>query len=106
MPGMDGRETFIKIKENPNTKNIPVLFLTGVTDKSHIYAVLELEPAGYILKPAAEEKLFSQIEQALAEKMKAMDRANMQDSMDDTSLPDQTASQDDIISTEETESIE
>ena len=89
MPGMDGRETFIKIKENPNTKNIPVLFLTGVTDKSHIYAVLELEPAGYILKPAAEEKLFSQIEQALAEK-----------------TPDKTASQDDKISSEETESIE
>lgn len=79
MPGMDGRETFIKIKENTNTKDIPVLFLTGVTDKSHIYAVLELEPAGYILKPAAEEKLFSQIEQALTEKVKATNETDMQD---------------------------
>lgn len=78
MPGMDGRETFMKIKENPETRNIPVLFLTGISDKAHIYAALELEPAGYILKPAAEEKLFSQIEQALIEKM-----------------PDKIASQDD-----------
>lgn len=89
MPGMDGRETFMKIKENPDTRNIPVLFLTGISDKAHIYAALELEPAGYILKPAAEEKLFSQIEQALIEKM-----------------PDKTASQDDKKTPEETESIE
>ena len=89
MPGMDGRETFMKIKENPETRNIPVLFLTGISDKAHIYAALELEPAGYILKPAAEEKLFSQIEQALIEKM-----------------PDKTASQDDKKVSEETESIE
>lgn len=89
MPGMDGRETFMKIKENPETRNIPVLFLTGISDKAHIYAALELEPAGYILKPAAEEKLFSQIEQALIEKM-----------------PDKIASQDDKKVSEETESIE
>ena len=106
MPGMDGRETFMKIKENPDTRNIPVLFLTGISDKAHIYAALELEPAGYILKPAAEEKLFSQIEQALAEKKKTMNQANMQDSMDDTSLPDKTASQDDKNSSEEAETIE
>ena len=89
MPGMDGRETFMKIKGNPETRNIPVLFLTGISDKAHIYAALELEPAGYILKPAAEEKLFSQIEQALIEKM-----------------PDKIASQDDKKVSEETESIE
>ena len=89
MPGMDGRETFMKIKENPETRNIPVLFLTGISDKAHIYAALELEPAGYILKPAAEEKLFSQIEQALIEK-----------------VPDKIASQDDKKVSEETESIE
>ena len=106
MPGMDGRETFMKIKENLETRNIPVLFLTGISDKAHIYAALELEPAGYILKPAAEEKLFSQIEQALAEKKKTMNQANMQDSMDDTSLPDKTASQDDKNSSEEAETIE
>ena len=89
MPGMDGRETFMKIKGNPETRNIPVLFLTGISDKAHIYAALELQPAGYILKPAAEEKLFSQIEQALIEKM-----------------PDKIASQDDKKVSEETESIE
>lgn len=67
MPEMDGKETFMKIKENPDIQNIPVLFLTGVTSKEHIYAVLELGPAGYILKPAVEEKLFEQIEEALSD---------------------------------------
>jgi CheY-like chemotaxis protein len=33
MPGMDGTETAIKIKEDSNFKNIPLIFLTAKTDK-------------------------------------------------------------------------
>ncbi len=62
MPGMDGRETFEKIRENKETCDIPVIFLTGVADKEHIAAVLRLKPAGYLLKPADKEKLIGTIE--------------------------------------------
>ncbi|MBN2881148.1 response regulator [Candidatus Woesearchaeota archaeon] len=33
MPGMDGMDTVIKIKENKDNKKIPVIFLTAKTDK-------------------------------------------------------------------------
>ncbi|MGN0154280.1 MAG: response regulator [Lachnospiraceae bacterium] len=65
MPKMDGRLTFEKIKEMDGGREIPVVFLTGVADRGHIYAVLQLEPAGYILKPPAVDKLLGVIEEIL-----------------------------------------
>lgn len=65
MEGWDGRTTFQKIKEEESMKDIPVVFLTGTSDRERIYAVLQLNPAGYILKPPVQEKLFETIEQAL-----------------------------------------
>src|SRR4051812_35251318 len=32
MPGMDGYEVCARLKENPATRDIPVIFLTGQTD--------------------------------------------------------------------------
>lgn len=65
MPQMDGRETFQKIRELEEGKEIPIVFLTGVADREHIYAVLQLEPAGYILKPPPLEKLMGVIEELI-----------------------------------------
>ena len=46
-------------------KDIPVVFLTGVSDKEHIEAVLELKPAGYLLKPANADRIYNIIEKVL-----------------------------------------
>lgn len=61
MPGLDGRETFEKIREDELICDIPVIFLTGVADKDNIAAVLKLNPAGYFLKPPEREKLLTTI---------------------------------------------
>ncbi len=66
MPGLNGKETLEIIRQNENTKDIPVIFLTGVADKHNIASVLELNPAGYILKPPDKEKLLESIEIALS----------------------------------------
>lgn len=66
MPGLDGRETLEKIREDKEISNIPVIFLTGVADKEHIAAVLKLNPAGYFLKPAERERLIGAIEEVLS----------------------------------------
>lgn len=63
MPGLDGRETLEKIREDEEISDIPVIFLTGVADKEHIAAVLKLNPAGYFLKPAEKERLIGAIEE-------------------------------------------
>lgn len=65
MPGIDGRETLEKIREDEELCDIPVFFLTGVADKEHIAAVLKLNPAGYFLKPAERNRLIGAIEEVL-----------------------------------------
>lgn len=68
MPVCDGRQTLEMIRSDEETADIPVIFLTGVSDREHIEAVLDLKPAGYLLKPPTSTKLRSAIEQALLEK--------------------------------------
>lgn len=67
MPGMDGRETFEKIKAEEETMDIPVVFLTAVAERDPILEVLKNLPQGYILKPPSKEKLFSVIKEVLGE---------------------------------------
>lgn len=57
MPGVDGKETFRRIREQEELANIPVVFLTGVTEKKKIQEVLGLNPTAYLLKPIEQERL-------------------------------------------------
>ncbi len=61
MPVCDGKQTLEMIRADDDFKNIPVIFLTGVSDREHVEAVLNLKPAGYILKPPIREKLLETI---------------------------------------------
>lgn len=65
MPEMDGNETFAKMRRIDSIKDIPVIFLTGVSDRNRVCAVLDNKPAGYILKPPVKSKLIKQIEDIL-----------------------------------------
>jgi len=62
MPMCDGRMTLQMIREIDEAKDVPVVFLTGVKDATHIKAVLALHPAGYLLKPAKSSVLRKEIE--------------------------------------------
>ncbi len=61
MPMCDGRMALQMIRELEEAKEVPVIFLTGVQDVAHIKAVLELHPAGYLLKPAKRDVLLEEI---------------------------------------------
>ncbi len=65
MPECDGRMTLQMIREIEEAKDIPVIFLTGVNDSSHIKAVLDLHPAGYMLKPANSKMLYEVLDKHL-----------------------------------------
>lgn len=67
MPICDGKMTLEMIRDVEEAGDIPVVFLTGVSDKAHIEAVLALKPAGYMLKPAKADKIFETIERLLGE---------------------------------------
>lgn len=65
MPMCDGKMTLQMIREVEEAKNIPVVFLTGVQDRSHINAVLAMRPAGYLLKPVPREVICDTIQTVL-----------------------------------------
>ncbi len=57
MPNMGGVEVMEMLQQNEKTADIPVVFLTGVTDVSKIQKALSMKPKGYLLKPINHEKL-------------------------------------------------
>jgi len=52
MPGMDGYEVCRKLKQNPYTKNIPVIFVSAANDVQHETKGLEIGAIDYIVKPS------------------------------------------------------
>lgn len=68
MPVCDGRQTLEMIRNLENAKDVPVVFLTGVRDRAHIQAVVDLKPAGYILKPTTDAVIEDIIKKTLGEK--------------------------------------
>lgn len=51
MPGLDGFETCRQIKAQPDTANIPVLFMTALTDSEHVVKGFEAGAIDYVTKP-------------------------------------------------------
>jgi two-component system, sensor histidine kinase and response regulator len=61
MPGMDGFEACKIIKSKPENKNIPVIFLTAMSEKVNIVKGFEVGGVDYITKPFNKEELISRI---------------------------------------------
>lgn len=68
MPVDNGPAVLKQLRDNPETKDIPVIFLTGMTEKSKIQEVLVMKPQGYLLKPIDSETLFKVIKDVLNNK--------------------------------------
>ena len=66
MPGDNGPTVLKKLRNNPETKDIPVVFLTAMTERSKIEDVLALKPQGYLLKPIDREKLYQVISNVIS----------------------------------------
>lgn len=67
MPVCDGEMTLQMLRSEPDTKDIPVVFLTGCSDADHVKKLLTLQPQGYLLKPPSVNRLCVTIERVLAE---------------------------------------
>lgn len=61
MPRMDGYETCRRLKENPATRAIPVIFLTARAQKAERERGLQLGAIGYLTKPFDPMTLHDQI---------------------------------------------
>lgn len=66
MPGMDGFETCRRLKAAEATKNIPVIFMTALTDTVHKVQGLQAGAADYITKPFQLEEVLARVQTHLA----------------------------------------
>lgn len=65
MPEENGPAVLEKLRKNPATSDIPVVFLTGINDRKKIQQVLALKPQGYLLKPIDHDKLLESIKNVI-----------------------------------------
>ncbi len=61
MPGIDGFETCRRIKEDPEIKCIPVIFMTALADANNKVKGLTLGAVDYITKPFQQEEVLARI---------------------------------------------
>lgn len=61
MPVTDGPQVLEMLRADDDTKDIPVMFLTGRDDKDSVMAVVALKPEGYFLKTIGKEELLSKL---------------------------------------------
>lgn len=70
MPRMTGYEACAKIKEDPRTKDIPVIFLSAKGQDTEIQTGLDAGATEYLLKPFAPDQLTTRIQNFLAQRKK------------------------------------
>jgi len=65
MPEMDGFEVCQKIKQNPKTKDIPIIFITAKTDENSIEKAYDIGGADYVTKPFLPRELKARVKKEL-----------------------------------------
>ncbi|MBP5660489.1 MAG: response regulator [Lachnospiraceae bacterium] len=65
MPLFDGPHVLEIIRKREESKNVPVLFLTSVTDKEKILECLSLNPQGYLIKPISRSELLQRVAEVI-----------------------------------------
>ncbi|MEH2381294.1 MAG: response regulator [Nostoc sp.] len=65
MPGMDGFETCKHLKSDPRIQDIPIIFMTALSDTADKVKGLQLGAVDYITKPFQYEEVFVRIENQL-----------------------------------------
>lgn len=61
MPGMDGFETCRRLKRSPGLSDVPVIFMTGLSESEHIVRGLEAGGVDYVTKPIAIVEMLARI---------------------------------------------
>ena len=62
MPHMDGFETCRRLKENPAFADIPIIFMTGLSDTEHVVMGLNAGGVDYVTKPINTTELLARMD--------------------------------------------
>lgn len=61
MPGLDGFETCRRLKSDPALRDLPVIFMTGLSDTEDVVRGLEAGGVDYVAKPIVIDELLARI---------------------------------------------
>ena len=61
MPGMDGFEVARRLKADPQTAEIPLIFMTGLTETEHVIAAFAAGGCDYVTKPIRAREVIARI---------------------------------------------
>ena len=70
LPGIDGLEVTRRLKNDPDTKNLPIVMLTAKGEEADIVTGLELGADDYITKPFSPRVLIARIRAVLRRRIK------------------------------------
>lgn len=66
MPNMDGFETCHLLKQNPAMADVPIIFMTGLSDTEHVVMGLHAGAVDYVTKPINTDELLARMQVHLA----------------------------------------
>lgn len=61
MPQLDGFETCRLLKQNPATKHIPIIFMTGLTESEHVVRGFQSGGVDYVTKPVQTDEVLARL---------------------------------------------
>jgi CheY-like chemotaxis protein/DNA-binding CsgD family transcriptional regulator len=61
MPGMDGFEVARRLKADPDTARIPIIFMTGLTETEHVVAAFQAGGVDYVTKPIRAQEVLARM---------------------------------------------
>ena len=101
MPGMDGYEVCERLKREPRTRNIPIIFLTAMTEEKNEARGLALGAVDYVTKPFSPDLVKSRVRNQLRlsrhREMLAIEVARKTRALNEALLELQNASLDTIM---------
>ncbi len=77
MPGMHGLEATIKLKENPQTKHVPIIALTIMSSPKFVQECYRAGIIGYIKKPYDPKALIESVEKVIGKPERRIARVMM-----------------------------
>ena len=66
MPVMNGPKVLEALRGDTKTAQIPVVFLTGHSDKDSVMDVMKMRPQGYLLKSTKKEDIIASVDNFFA----------------------------------------
>jgi two-component system chemotaxis response regulator CheY len=63
MPHMDGLELLRRVRNDEQTKDLPFVLVTAVSDKDYIFEAKGLKVNGYILKPVTYQRVAGKLKE-------------------------------------------